>query len=39
MHAHDEEIDMGEFLKLGALTVPVALLASTVALWLALQVI
>jgi arsenical pump membrane protein len=38
MHAHDEAVDTAEFLKLGALTVPVSLVASTVGLWLALQV-
>jgi arsenical pump membrane protein len=38
VHAHDEDIDTREFLKLGALTVPATLVASTVALWLALQV-
>ncbi len=39
VHAHDQETDMGEFTRLGLLTVPAALVASTVALWLALQVI
>lgn len=39
VHAHDEETDMGEFTRLGLLTVPAALVACTVALWLALQVI
>jgi arsenical pump membrane protein len=38
VHAHDEDIDTREFLKLGALTVPASLVAATVALWLALQV-
>lgn len=38
VHAHDEEVDTREFLKLGALTVPVSLVAGTVSLWLALQV-
>jgi arsenical pump membrane protein len=38
VHAHDEDVDIREFLKLGALTVPATLVASTVALWLALQV-
>jgi arsenical pump membrane protein len=38
VHAHDEDIDVGQFLKLGALTVPATLVASTVALWLALRV-
>ena len=36
--AHDEDIDIAEFLKLGALTVPVTLIAATAGLWLALQV-
>jgi arsenical pump membrane protein len=39
VHAHDEETDMGEFTRLGIRTVPPILLASTVALWLALQVV
>lgn len=39
VHAHDETVDLGEFTRLGAITVPSALVASTVALWLALQVI
>jgi arsenical pump membrane protein len=39
VHAHDETTDLGEFVKLGALTVPPALLACTVALWLALKVV
>jgi arsenical pump membrane protein len=37
VHAHDEEVDVGEFVRLGALTVPATLLASTAALWLALR--
>ena len=39
VHAHDHETDMGEFTRLGLQTVPLALVASTVALWLALQVL
>jgi arsenical pump membrane protein len=39
VHAHDEETDMGEFTRLGLLTVPAALVACTVALWLALKVV
>ncbi len=39
VHAHDHETDMGEFTRLGALTVPPVLVASTVAMWLALKVI
>ncbi|HEY6524712.1 MAG TPA: ArsB/NhaD family transporter, partial [Solirubrobacteraceae bacterium] len=38
VHAHDEDVDTREFLKLGALTVPASLVAATAALWLALQV-
>jgi arsenical pump membrane protein len=39
VHAHDHETDMGEFTRLGLLTVPASLVACTVALWLALQVV
>jgi arsenical pump membrane protein len=39
VHAHDEETDLGEFFRLGLLTVPAVLVASTVTLWLALQAI
>jgi len=39
VHAHDEATDVGEFVRLGALTVPPALVAGTAALWLALQVL
>jgi arsenical pump membrane protein len=39
VHAHDETTDLGEFVKLGALTVPPALLACTLALWLGLKVV
>ncbi len=39
VHAHDHDTDMGEFTRLGLLTVPPALVACTVALWLALQVV
>jgi len=38
LHAHDATTDAGEFTRLGALTVPAALVTSTVALWLALRV-
>ncbi len=38
LHAEDTDLELGEFLRLGALTVPAALLAATVLLWLALQV-
>ncbi|HEY1569681.1 MAG TPA: SLC13 family permease [Solirubrobacteraceae bacterium] len=39
VHAHDEDVDTREFLKLGALTVPGTLVAATVGLWLALQIL
>ncbi len=39
VHAHEEEVEVSEFVRLGALTVPVTLVAGTVSLWLALQVI
>ncbi|MGH2856232.1 MAG: ArsB/NhaD family transporter, partial [Solirubrobacteraceae bacterium] len=39
VHAHDEEVDLRRFLMLGLLTVPATLVASTAALWLALQVV
>jgi arsenical pump membrane protein len=37
--AHEHETDLAEFTRLGLATVPLALVASTVALWLALQVL
>jgi arsenical pump membrane protein len=39
LHAHDTETDLGEFVRLGALTVLPALLVCTSALWLAIQVL
>jgi arsenical pump membrane protein len=39
VHAHDQETDITEFTLLGVRTVPVVLVASTIALWLALQVL
>jgi arsenical pump membrane protein len=39
MHAHDEPPDARAFVALGLKTVPAILVTSTVALWLALQVI
>jgi arsenical pump membrane protein len=39
VHAHDEDVDTAQFLKLGVLTVPAILVVSTAALWLALQVV
>jgi len=38
MHAHDQATDVLEFTRLGAMTVPPVLLASTVLLWLALRI-
>jgi arsenical pump membrane protein len=37
LHAEDTDVDAVDFLRLGALTVPAALLAATVLLWLALK--
>jgi arsenical pump membrane protein len=34
-----EELPIGEFLRLGALTVPPVLIAATVALWISLRVV
>jgi arsenical pump membrane protein len=39
VHAYDQETDMAEFTRLGLRTVPPILLLSTLALWLALQVV
>ncbi len=38
LHAEDTDVELGEFLRLGVLTVPAGLVAATVLLWLALQV-
>ncbi|MGW4749382.1 SLC13 family permease [Streptomyces sp. NPDC004290] len=38
-HDHDHPVDLGEFTRLGLLTVPAALVASTVALWGSLQLL
>jgi arsenical pump membrane protein len=38
LRAEDADAELGEFLRLGALTVPAGLVAATVLLWLALQV-
>ncbi len=38
LRAEDTDVELGEFLRLGALTVPAALIAATVLLWLALKV-
>ena len=37
LRAEDTDVELGEFLRLGALTVPAALIAATVLLWLALK--
>jgi arsenical pump membrane protein len=37
VHAHERTVDLREFTRLGLLTVPAALVAATVALWLSLQ--
>ena len=39
VHGHEERVDVGEFTRLGLLTVPAALLASVGALWVSLQVV
>ncbi len=39
VHAHEQETDIAEFTRLGVETVPAVLLASTLGLWLALQVL
>ncbi|MEU2259104.1 SLC13 family permease [Streptomyces sp. NPDC019645] len=36
LHQHEHEVDLGEFTRLGLLTVPTALLLSVVALWASL---
>ncbi|WP_327726482.1 SLC13 family permease [Streptomyces sp. NBC_00487] len=36
VHQHDHDVDLGEFTRLGLLTVPAALVSSVVALWLSL---
>jgi arsenical pump membrane protein len=38
LRAEDADAELGEFLRLGALTVPAGLIAATVLLWLALKV-
>jgi arsenical pump membrane protein len=39
VHTHDEQVDLREFARLAAWTVPAALAAATVALWVSLRVI
>jgi arsenical pump membrane protein len=38
LRAGDADVELGEFLRLGALTVPAGLVAATMLLWLALKV-
>jgi len=38
MHAQEADVELGVFLRLGALTVPAAIVTATVLLWLGLQV-
>jgi arsenical pump membrane protein len=37
LHAEDADVELGEFLRLGALTVPIVLVSSTAALWLSVR--
>jgi len=39
LHRHDTTVDLGEFSRLGLLTVPLSLVGSTIGLWAALHVI
>jgi arsenical pump membrane protein len=39
VHAHDTDVDLGEFTRLGLLTVPAGLVLAVAALWASLQVI
>ena len=39
VHAHDTDVDLGEFTRLGLLTVPAGLVLSVVALWVSLHLI
>ncbi|HKE71437.1 MAG TPA: ArsB/NhaD family transporter, partial [Nocardioidaceae bacterium] len=39
VHAHDGDVDLGEFTRLGLLTVPAAILLAVMALWTSLAVI
>lgn len=39
VHAHEETVDLGEFVRLGAMTVPAILAAATACLWLASHVV
>ena len=37
--AHDEDVELAEFVKLGAMTVPAGLVVGTAGLWLGLRVV
>jgi arsenical pump membrane protein len=37
VHAHDHEVELGRFTRLGLLTVPASLLLSVLALWVSLR--
>jgi arsenical pump membrane protein len=37
LHAEEADVELGEFLRLGALTVPAILVGSTVTLWLSVR--
>ena len=39
LHVEDTDVQLGEFVRLGALTVPAALVAATVLLWFAVEVL
>lgn len=39
LHAHDADVNLAEFSKLGAVSVPVTLLVGVGALWLSLAMI
>lgn len=39
LHVEDTDVELGEFVRLGLLTVPAALAAATLALWFGLEVL
>jgi arsenical pump membrane protein len=39
LHVEDTDVELGEFVRLGALTVPAAVVAATVLLWFSLEVV
>jgi arsenical pump membrane protein len=39
LHVEDTDVELGEFVRLGALTVPPALAAATVLLWFSVEVL